>query len=52
MTYNYEMELIESIERKELFDNYELDIIDSINQLPLNGGFTIIDNLEEYENTF
>lgn len=49
MTYNREMEIIESIDRKELFDNYELDIMETIDILPIYGGFHIVESLEEYE---
>lgn len=48
MSYDYEMELIGSIDRKEIFDNIELDIMSEIDRLPINGGFHIVEDLEEY----
>lgn len=48
MTYSLEMMMVESIDRKEVFDFHELDIMEEVDRLPINGGYSIVD-LEEYE---
>ncbi len=46
MTYVMEMEIIERLEREELFDMKE----QYSTELPINGGFHIVEDLEEYWN--
>lgn len=45
MSYEMEMEIIERLEREWLFDITE----DYQTDLPINGGFHIVEDLEEYE---
>lgn len=47
MCYNKEMEIIESIDRKEIFDNLELDIMEDIDILPIGSGFIVYDSILE-----
>lgn len=47
-----EMEILDSIERKEIFDLHELDILEGIPVTSMGTGFHIIDSLEDYNNEF
>lgn len=48
MTYVMEMEILDRLEREELFDIEE----QYSTGLPINGGFYVIEDLEDYSNNY